>query len=192
MEKYDIIEWVDLFEKSGDVFDLKNDVLESRSRILYPGRFYILNYFSKTKDRYNMRPVILSLGISKKDPDSFLCIDLTILPKKIRMAFLKIFFDLYNNDIMKNIVDFMYVADADKQKWFKDFTYDNICKVAYMLPLKFAIKRYKIEKTLKIYSVPFQNVYRVVGDFCDENCYKNGTIRDVQLEFIDKMKKMKR
>ena len=58
-----------------------------------------------------------------------------------------------------------------------------------MIPIKNAIKRYKIENTHKIYSVPFSGVYKLIGKFCDENYYVNGTIRDVQKEFIDKVRK---
>ena len=46
-----------------------------------------------------------------------------------------------------------------------------------------------IENTIKIYAVPFQKVYKIIGKYCDENYYINGTIRDVQKEFVDKVRK---
>ena len=95
MAKYNIIEFVEYFDKSKDKVDLKEDALESNSTILYPGRFYVLNYMAKTKDVFNSRPVIISIGISKSDPDSFLCIDLSILPKKVRLKFIEMYFNLY-------------------------------------------------------------------------------------------------
>ena len=55
--------------------------------------------------------------------------------------------------------------------------------------IKNAIKRYKIENTRKIYSLPFSGVYKVIGKYCDEDYYVNGSIREVQKEFIDKMRK---
>ena len=58
-----------------------------------------------------------------------------------------------------------------------------------MLPIKNAIKRYKIENTRKIYSLPFNKVYKIVGKYCDQDYYVNGSIRDVQKEFISKMRK---
>lgn len=189
MEKYDILEWVDFFEKGKNVVDPKTDFLESNSKILYPGRFYVLNYMAKTKERFNTRPVIISMGISKKDPDSFLCVDLSVIPKSARLKFIDMFFRIYEKEIEKNMNDYMYVDDADKQMWMKSFNYENLCKSMPMLPIKNAIKRYKIENTLKIYSLPFNKVYKVVGDYCDENYYVNGTIRDVQREFLMKMKR---
>ena len=79
MEKYNILEWVDYFEKNGGEVNPKTDFLESNNIVLYPGRFYVLEYMATTKERYNSRPVIISMGISKKDPDSFLCIDLSVI-----------------------------------------------------------------------------------------------------------------
>jgi hypothetical protein len=32
-------------------------------------------------------------------------------------------------------------------------------------------------------------VYKVIGKYCDEDYYVNGTIREVQKEFVDKMRK---
>ena len=58
-----------------------------------------------------------------------------------------------------------------------------------LLPIKNAIKRYKIEYTKRIYAVPFQNVYMIIGKYCDEDYYINGSIREVQNEFIDKIRK---
>lgn len=187
MKKYDILEWTEYFEKSKDVFDLKEDALESDSIVLYPGRFYILDYMSKTQERYNMRPVIISLGVSQKDPESFLCIDLSILPKKIRLMFVKIFFDIYEKEIEDNMDQCFLVKNADKQGWMKSFTYENICKAVPSIPVKYAVKRYKIKNTRKIYSLPFSKVYRVIGDYCDTNFYKNGNVGEVQKEFLMKM-----
>ena len=79
-EKYDILQWYSYFEKSGEKFDIKNDAKEGNSVILLPGRFYILKYKSNTDKRYNARPVIISLGLSEKDPKSYLCIDLCVMP----------------------------------------------------------------------------------------------------------------
>lgn len=79
-EKYDILQWYYHFVKSGDSFDIKRDAKKGSSVVLYPGRFYILNYKSKTDKRYNGRPVIISLGISEKEPNSYLCIDLCVMP----------------------------------------------------------------------------------------------------------------
>ena len=70
MENYNIIQWTNFFENGGGVVDPKKDFLESDSIVLYPGRFYVLEYSAKTKDVYNARPVIISMGISKKDPDA--------------------------------------------------------------------------------------------------------------------------
>ena len=166
---------------------MKTDVLQSDSRVLYSGRFYILEYRAKTKERFNQRPVMLSLGISKKDPDSFLCVDLSVLPKKIRLQFLDIYFRVYQDEIMKNIDKYMFVEDADKQGWMRTFTYDNLCKMM-RIPIKNAVKRYKIENTIRIYSIPFNRVFKFVGDYCDQNFYMNGNIGEVQMEFLKKMR----
>ena len=42
--KYDILQWYEYFVKSGDKFNKSIDSKENSSVILYPGRFYILNY----------------------------------------------------------------------------------------------------------------------------------------------------
>ena len=192
MDKYDILEWSDYFEQTDGEVDPKKDFLESKSIVLYPGRFYVLEYTSKTKEVYNARPVIISMGISKKEPDSFLCVDLCVMPVQVRRKFIEMFFNIYKKEILENIDKYLYVEDADRQSWMKSFNYENLCKSMTMLPIKNAIKRYKIENTSKIYSLPFSGVYKVIGKFCDEDYYVNGCIRDVQKEFIDKMSKMRR
>lgn len=90
---------------------------------------------------------------------------------------------------MDNIDKHLFVDDADKQTWMRSFNYENLCKSMTMLPIKNAIKRYKIENTRRIYSLPFSKVYKIVGKYCDEDHYVNGTIREVQAEFIKKMQK---
>lgn len=188
MQKYDILEWVNYFERTDGKVNPAADFLDSSSRVLYPGRFYVLKYVAQTRDRYNARPVLISMGISQKDPDSFLCIDLSILPKNVRLKFIDVYFNLYRTDIMQNIERYPSAEDADRQSWMRSFSYENICKIVSMIPLKHAIKRYKIKNTVKIYSVPFSKVYKVVGNYCDENFYVNGTLGDVQREFIEKMR----
>ena len=189
MEKYNILEWVDYFEKNGGEVNPKTDFLESNNIVLYPGRFYVLEYSAKTKDVYNSRPVIISMGISKKDPDSFLCVDLCVIPVKIRKRFIEMYFNIFRREILDNINKYPYVSDADKQSWMRSFNYENLCKSMTMIPIKNAIKRYKIENTRRIYSLPFSGVYKVIGKYCDEDYYVNGHIRDVQNEFISKMRK---
>lgn len=189
MALYNILDWSDTFENSGGKVDPKTDFLETRERILYPGRFYVLDYKAKTKERYNSRPVLIGMGISKKDPTSFLCVDLSVIPYQIRRKFIEMFFNTYYDTITTNIDKYLYVEDADKQGWMNSFSYDNLIKTIPMLPIKNAIKRYKIENTMKIYAVPFQKVYKIIGKYCDENYYINGTIRDAQKEFLDKVKK---
>ena len=189
MEKYNILEWSDYFEKNRGEVDPKNDFLESNSIVLYPGRFYVLEYSAKTKDVYNSRPVIISMGISKKDPESFLCVDLCVMPLQVRRRFIEMYFNIYNREIMENMNKYYFVKDADNQTWMRSFSYDNLCKSMPMLPIKNAIKRYKIDNTRRIYSLPFNKVYKVIGKYCDENYYVNGNIREVQKEFIDRMRK---
>lgn len=189
MNAYNIIEWSDYFEKTDGVVDPKLDFLESNNIVLYPGRFYVLEYSAKTKERYNARPVIISMGISKKELDSFLCVDLCVMPVQVRRRFIEMYFNIYKREIMDNIDKYYLVEDADKQTWIKSFNYENLCKSMTMLPIKNAIKRYKIENTHKIYSVPFSGVYKIIGKFCDENYYINGNVKEVQREFIDKMRK---
>ena len=188
-EKYNILEWSEYFENSKDVVDPKTDFLETPSRVLYPGRFYVLEYMAKTRDRFNGRPIIISMGVSKKDPDSFLCVDLSVMPIKVRMRFIDMFFNMYRREIENNIDQFYLVEDAERQSWMKSFNYENLCKTMPMLPIKKAIKRYKIENTMKIYAVPFSKVYKIIGKYCDENYYVNGTIGDVQKEFIQNVRK---
>lgn len=189
MDKYNILEWSDYFEKNNGVVDPKRDFLESNNIVLYPGRFYVLEYTAKTKDRYNARPVIISMGISKKEPDSFLCVDLCVMPVQVRRRFIEMYFNIFKREIMNNMDKHFFVDDADKQSWMRSFNYENLCKSMQMLPIKNAIKRYKIENTRKIYSLPFSGVYKVIGRYCDEDYYVNGHLKDIQLEFINKMRK---
>lgn len=188
MNKYNILEWQQYFEKIDNKVDEKKDFLDSKKVVLYPGRFYVLNYISKKKDRYNARPVMLSLGISVKKPDCFLCIDLSVIPKKIRLQFIDIYFKVFYDDIMKQMDEHPFVDDADDQEQLKFCTYQNLCKLIPHFPFKAALKRYIIKNTRKIYSVPFTGVYKIIGDYCDENFYQNGTIKDVQNEFIKKLR----
>jgi hypothetical protein len=184
--KYDILQWYEYFLKSGDEFDIKNDAKKSSSTILYPGRFYILNYKSKTDKRYNSRPVIISLGLSEKDPNSYLCIDLCVMPLKIRIKFIETYFKWYMDKIWDNINRYPDVDLADKQIPIKNFNYDIICKAAESFYIKNAIKRYKMENVIAIYSLPFSKVYRLIGKFCDENYFVNGNIKEVQEHFLKK------
>ena len=154
-EKYNILEWCEYFEKSKDVFDIKKDAKEGGSVILYPGRFYILKYKSKSDKMYNGRPVIISLGLSEKDPNSYLCIDLCVMPLKVRLKFIDTFFKWYKDQIWDNINRFPDVDSADKQTPIKNFNYNIICKAAESFYIKNAIKRYKVENVTSIYSLPF-------------------------------------
>ena len=183
-EKYDILQWYEYFVKSKDIFDIKTETKKDSSAILFPGRFYILNYKSKTEKRYNSRPVIISLGFSEKDPNSYLCIDLCVMPLKVRLKFIETYFKWYMNQIWDNINRYPDVKNVDKQTQIKNFNYSIICKAAESFYIKNAIKRYKIENVTAIYSLPFSKVYRVIGKFCDENNFINGTIVEAQEHFL--------
>ena len=183
-EKYDILQWISYFEKNGETFNIKNDAKESSSTILYPGRFYILKYKSKTDKRYNARPVIISLGLSEKDPNSYLCIDLCVMPLKVRLKFIDTYFKWYMNQIWDNINRYPSVEQADKQTPIKNFNYNIICKAAESFYIKNAIKRYKVENVIAIYSLSFSKIYKVIGKYCDENNFINGSIADAQTHFL--------
>ena len=183
-EKYDILEWSSYFEKSKESFDIKKDAKEGGSVILLPGRFYILNYKSKSDKRYNSRPVIISLGLSDKDPNSYLCIDLCVMPLKVRLKFISTYFKWYMEQIWNNINKYPGVEQADKQTSIKNFNYDIICKAAESFYIKNAIKRYKVENVKAIYSLPFSKVYKVIGKYCDENNFVNGNIVEAQKHFL--------
>jgi hypothetical protein len=185
-ENYDISQWYSHFVKSKDSFDIKTDAKEGSSVILYPGRFYILNYKSKTDKMYNTRPVIISLGLSEKDPKSYLCIDLCVMTLKVRLKFIETYFKWYNDQIYDNINRFPDVDKADKQTPIKNFNYTVICKAAESFYIKNAIKRYKVENVTGIYSLPFSKVYKVIGKYCDENYFANGGIMDAQSQFLKK------
>lgn len=183
-EKYDILQWYSYFEKSGEKFDIKNDAKKGDSAILLPGRFYILKYKSKTNKRYNARPVIISLGLSDNEPNSYLCIDLCVMPLKVRLKFVSIYFKWYMNQIWDNINKYPGVDQADKQIPIKNFNYNIICKAAESFFIKNAIKIYKVENVTAIYSLPFSKVYRVIGKYCDDNNFINGSIVDAQTHFL--------
>lgn len=185
-ENYNILQWYEHFIKSKDSFDIKTDAKRSGSAILYPGRFYILRYNSKTDKIYNTRPVIISLGLSDKNPKSYLCIDLCVMPLKIRLKFIETYFKWYNDQIWENINRYPDVDHADKQTAIKNFNYDAICSAAEAFYIKNAIKKYKVENVVAIYSLPFAKVYKVIGKFCDETRFVNGTIKDVQTQFLKK------
>lgn len=185
-ENYNILQWYEYFVKSKDNFDIKTDAKEGSSVVLYPGRFYILNYSSKTDKRYNGRPVIISLGLSEKDPNSYLCIDLCVMPLKVRLKFIEKYFKWYKDQIWDNINRFPDVEQADKQTVIKNFNYDIICLAAESFFIKNAIKRYKVENVTGIYSLPFSKVYRVIGKYCDENHFVNGNIMEAQKYFLKK------
>lgn len=183
-EKYDILQWYDYFIKSKDKFNIKTDAKKGGSTVLLPGRFYILNYKSKTDKRYNSRPVIISLGLSERDPKSYLCIDLCVMPLKVRLKFIETYFKWYNEQIWDNINRYPDVDNVDKQTAIKNFNYDIICKSAESFYIKNAIKRYKIENVVNIYALPFSKVYKVIGKYCDENKFINGTIMEAQEHFL--------
>ena len=183
-EKYDILQYYSNFVKNGDVFDIKTDAKKGDTVILYPGRFYILKYKSKTNKIYNTRPVIISLGLSEKDPNSYLCIDLCVIPLKVRIKFVATYFKWYMNQIWDNINKYPDTNSADKQSQIKKFNYDIICKSADSFYIKNAIKRYKVENVIDIYSLPFSKVYKVIGKYCDENYFVNGNIMEAQSCFL--------
>lgn len=186
VEKYDILQWYEYFEKNGEKFDIKKDAKKGSSVILYPGRFYILKYKSKMDKRYNSRPVIISLGLSEKDTNSYLCIDLCVMPLKVRLKFIETYFKWYMDQIWDNINRYPDVEQADKQTSIKNFNYNIICKAAEAFYIKNAIKRYKVENVSVIYSVPFSKVYRMIGKYCDENNFVNGSITEAQTYFLKK------
>lgn len=188
MKKYNITLLSENYDKNNK-FDLSKDALLSNNTVLLPGRFYVLNYMSKTKEEFNSRPVILSLGISKTDPESFLCIDLCSLPIKVRYRFLEMYYEIFSRELEKNMEQFYFPRNADFQSEIKQFNYDNLKNMVQMIPIKMALKKYKIKNTLKIYSLLFNDIYKVAGKFCDENYYVNGDIRKIQNDFLMKMMK---
>lgn len=166
-------------------FDLDTDALKTDSRILYPGRFYVLKYMSETKkEDINGRPVIISFGISKKDPESFLCLDLCVIPLKVRLKFLETYFRMFRNEIEQSVKRYTDVKDAEKQVWMKKLTYQDFFKFKEFEILKPAIKKYKIKNTMNIYALMYNDIYKVVGKFSDEDMFISGSIRNVQNEFI--------
>lgn len=166
-------------------FDLDTDALKTDSRILYPGRFYVLKYMSETKkEDINGRPVIISFGISKKDPESFLCLDLCVIPLKVRLKFLETYFRMFKNEIEQSVKRYTDVKDAEKQVWMKKLTYQDFFKFKEFEILKPAIKKYKIKNTMNIYALMYNDIYKVVGKFSDEDMFISGSIRNVQNEFI--------
>lgn len=187
--RYNLKEWVEGFEKDKREFDFESDALLSNSRILFPGRFYILHYMARTDKPYNARPIIISLGLSKKDPESFLCVDLCLIPRKLRLDFVQVVFDMFEERILDNMDRFWNVEDADQQKHMLQFNYEMFDKIPKLHPFKNAIKRYKIEYTLKIYSIPFSGVYKIVGELPDKNRFVNTTTAAEQAKFIKKSQK---
>ena len=184
--KYNIKEWLDGFEKDKNEFNYDTDVLLSKSKILFPGRFYILNYKANTDKPYNAVPIIISMGISKKDPDSYICIDLCMIPRTARIKFVQYIFDLFEKQISENMEKFWNVEDADKQKQIIQFSYEVIEKLPVLKPLKHAVKKYKIENVYRIYSVPFSGVYKIIGKLPDKNRMVNGNVKDEQMKFLKK------
>lgn len=191
MGGYNLSQWSEGFEMSGGEADLSRDTLESNNTVLLPGRFYVLKYKAETDKPYNTRPVIVSLGLSKKDPESFLCIDLCVIPKGVRIRFVQKIFDMFENEISDNMERCWNVADADKQKQIMKFSYELLEKATFFRPFKNAVKRYKIRNTFRIYSVPFSGVYKIVGKFCDRNCFINTDIKTEQAAFMKKANNMK-
>lgn len=185
-EKYDILQWYEYFIKSRSEFNIKSDAKEGGSIFLSPGCFYILKYKSKTEKRYNRRPVVVSLGLSEKDPNSYLCIDLCVMPLKVRLNFIDKYFRWYMDQIWDNINRYPDVDQVDKQHPIKKFNYNIICKASELFYIKNAIKRYKKENVTAIYSVPFSKVYKIIGDFCDEDYYANGNIGEERVSFLRK------
>lgn len=182
--------WSNDFDGDKCKANLDNDAFKSNKLPLLPGRFYVLRYMSKIKEPFNTRPVIISLGLSKKDPESFLCIDLCVIPKDIRIKVIEKYFQIFYNDI-KPSFKYIDVKDADKQKEVKMVTYQNLMKVKDFEILKPAIKRYKIKDMKTIYSILFCDVYKFIGKFADENMYLNGKIGDIQKDYLEKIKKIK-
>lgn len=181
--------WVKQFDDEKNHFDYKVDALESNKIVLLPGRFYILQYKPKTTKKdivLNTRPIILSLGMSKADPESFLCIDLCMMPMQIRLKFVQMFYDMFDEEIIKNMKSFPFTEMADMQTQIKDFNYKALSKIDKLYPVMNAIKRYKIKNTKKIYSLSYTDVYKVLGKFADENWFINGNIGEVQKEFLKK------
>jgi hypothetical protein len=88
------------------------------------------------------------------------------------------------DQICDNINRYPDVKMADKQTAIKNFNYSIICKAAESFYIKNAIKRYKVENVTSIYSLPFSKVYRVIGEYCDENYFLNGNIKDAQEYFV--------
>lgn len=184
---------VDRYDKDGGHADLKTDALESDIRILFPGRFYVLRYMSEDKKKpFNTRPFIISLGLSKKDPESFLCVDLCVMPRNVRMRFLEKYFGIFGQQIGKEMSRYTDVKDADRQGEIRDVTYSNLLSVRDFEIIKPAIKRYRIKNTLKIYSVLFGDVYMFAGNFADEDWFENGSISGIQNDFLKKITKWDR
>ena len=91
---------------------------------------------------------------------------------------------MFEKQIMDNMNNFWNVEDADKQKQIKQFSYELLNKMPMFKPLKYAVKRYKIKNTFKIYSIPFSGVYKIIGKLPDKNFIVNGNIKFEQEKFL--------
>ena len=184
--------WSKYYDDEKVKFDLEKDVLKSRNLILYPGRFYVLRYMPDDKKKIiNTRPVVLSLGPSQKDKNQYLCLDLCVLPKTLRLKFIELFYDMFKKEIEPNIREYWEIKDADRQSYIKNLTYQNLLKIRDFNILKFAIKKYNIKEIKEIYSLLYCDVFKVIGKFADENYYINDNLANIQKDYLDKIKKMK-
>ena len=91
---------------------------------------------------------------------------------------------MFEKQVSENMEKFWNVEDADKQKQIKQFSYELLDKMPMFKPFKYAVKKYKIKNTYKIYSVPFSGVYKLLGNFCDKNFYVNSNIKTEQANFL--------
>lgn len=156
-----------------------NDISCIARRTLLPGFFYSIIQRKNTDKPYNMNLLCLAIGESKVDNGKYIIIDLCMLPIKVRLKFVELFYKSYNTQIVNNMSLAYDAKDANLQKPINSFTLKNVQQLLRIMKIGNAIIKVSPEDFKNVRLIPFSQVYKLIN-LCDTNNFTNISIQNAQ------------
>ncbi len=168
-------------------FAEKLETLPIENRMLYPGKLYVMDYFTESKKLYDTKPYIMSLGPAKDVKGKFYGIDMHWIPYKIRLQIFGYIYDISKAQIQKAIAEFPDEMDSIKQPFLIEITTDLVKKSPFNVNISSCMHAYYIDKIADCRCVNWNMIHYML--LSDEDTFSNGTIKDAQEMFIEEMTK---
>lgn len=147
---------------------------------LFPGKFYIFKYKPQTKNIYDSKPYIMSLGFEQNHPNLIYGINMHHMPYKIRVQFFDYVYNFFRSILEKEIYNYPNPGDAVFQKYITEITADNMLNVPFNI--KPSINKYDMQYMSNCRLINYNLLHYIIQS--DEDYFVNGTISDAQKKFL--------